>query len=134
MTAKRSLTHRQLDLKYQFRFKLVDATASTIQRLIPWTALVLIAYFFHSSVGQLAGKTTMADIGLNILGDIRINEALAWAIAGGSGYLAYKERKLKENTIERLTAQTKKYEQALDPRRSSSRLTSRGKTRPEDKP
>lgn len=130
--AKQSQARRALELRYQFRFKVVDAAASTIQTLVPWGAAVAIAYFFYGGVVELSGKTTLADIGIRILGDFRINEALAWAITGGTGFLAYKERRLRRKTIERLTKQLKKYEEAFDSRRSSSKLTERGTTRPED--
>jgi len=123
---------RQLELQYGFRFKLLDIIGQALNRLIPGAVLVLIAGFTYLSIKSLAGQHTFADIGLKVLADVKISEALAYVIAGGSVMFGLKERKLRRTTVERLTERTIQLERELDARRSSSGLTTRGTTRSED--
>ena len=103
-------------------------------QLIKWTGLVVISYFAYRSVAALAGRRTAADIGIDLLGSIRISEGLAWVLGGGGTAYGLYQRKLKRDTIERLQSRIQQQELAADPRRSTSGLTARGTTRPEDEP
>jgi hypothetical protein len=105
---------------------------SVINNLIRWGGAVAIAYFAFRSILALAGQHTAADIGIKFLADVRVSEALAW-IFGGSG-IAYgwRQRKMRRDTVERIQGRVEAYEKVIDPRRSSSSLTKRGETRPED--
>jgi hypothetical protein len=98
-----------------------------------WSSLVAIAALFYLSVKSLAGHYTFADIGIKVLGDFKISEAFGYLFgAGGAGY-GLRERRLRRQTTERLTARNATLERELDPNRSSSRLTTRGTTNPEDR-
>lgn len=104
-----------------------------ISNLAKWATLALIAYFGYLSIAVLAGKTTASNIAISFFSDLKINKDLA-LIFGGSG-LAYGgyQRQLRKKTIERLQGRIQTLEKCLDQRRSSSKLTTRGSTRPEDK-
>ncbi len=88
-------------------------------------AACFIAYMSFRSVDALAGKITFASLGASFIGDVRINEALAWLLAG--------ERRLRRKHIERTAPQISELESRIDPNRTSSRLTPRGTTRREDR-
>ena len=122
---------QQLD--YELRARRIDRTAVVVEAGFRYGALVAIFYFLYASVASLAGQVTLADIGLRIIGDVRISETIAWLFGGGGVGYGLRERKLRRDTIERLTPRVRKYEEMLDPQRSSTGLPSRGTTRPEDR-
>jgi len=73
-----------------------------------------------------------ADIGIKVLGNFSISTAVAWLLgAGGAGY-GMAQNKLRKDTVERLQKRNQDLERSFDQRRSSSRLTTRGDTRPGD--
>ncbi len=117
------------------RTRTADAITSICNNLIQWTALVAIFYISYLSVNVLAGKTTFADIGIkmSLLGKITISQTLAWAFAfGGIGY-GWRQKKLRRDVIETQGDHIKKLESGTDKKRTSSNLTRRGETSPEDK-
>jgi hypothetical protein len=98
-----------------------------------WFSLVGISALFYLSTKSLAGHHTFADIGIKVIGDFKISEAASYLFgAGGVGY-GLRERKLRRQTTERLTQRTITLERAVDPNRTSSHLTVRGTTNPEDR-
>ncbi len=129
----RARSEQDADRRYRLQVRLIDLAGSTASLLIPWGSLVAIAYLISSAIHGLAGKQTLADIGLRLLADVRVTEWVAYILTGGSIAYGLRERKLRRDTIERLSERTQKLEQQLDPNRSSSRLTPRGTTRPEDR-
>lgn len=95
---------------------------------------MIIAVLFRQSVVSLAGKYTFADIGVKFLGDFTASENVAYIFGAGGIAYGLRRKKLQESNIQRLGEQIKQYEKELDPQRSSSRLTVKGKTRKEDRP
>jgi hypothetical protein len=84
-------------------------------------------------VQSLAGKNTFADIGLKILGNVRISETVAWLFGAGGVTYAYKQKKLLKRTHAQMGERIKSLEKRLDPHRTSSHLTHEGETHPEVK-
>lgn len=114
------------------KFSRAEAVASVFRAAFKWGGLVAIAFFF--SVESLAGQTTVADLGLTIraFASVRLSEILAWAVAtSGVGY-GLSQRGLRRRTIERLEGRIHLLEKGVDPDRTSSGLTPRGETHPED--
>lgn len=98
-----------------------------------WLSLLGIAGFFYLTVKSLAGTYTFADIGIKVIGDFKVSEALSYLFGvGGVGY-GLRERKLRRQTTERLTERNVTLEKLIDPTRTSSHLTTRGTTNPEDR-
>ena len=103
----------------------------------------MIALFVWLSIRELAGKFTYADISVlakTVTGDGNASMCPAWYVTGVFllfGFfgvrLAIKERKLRKDNTEHLHLYQKLWEDKQDPSRSSSKLTKRGNTRPEDK-
>ncbi len=114
------------------RSKKLDLIDLAIRLMVPWGALVAIAYWIHADIVALAGKQTLAQIGLSFMGDIKISDAVAYVFgAAGAGY-GMAERTLRRKTIARLADENRRLEQMVDPQRTSSNLTRHGTTRPED--
>jgi hypothetical protein len=121
------------EAEYLLRAKRLEVIDTAIRLLIPWGSLALIAFWVHGDVIALAGKQTLANIGLSFLGDIRVSDAVAYIFgAAGAGY-GIAERTVRRRTIARLAEENKALEKLADPQRSSSNLTKRGTTSPEDK-
>jgi len=121
------------ELRYRLYGRIIDVIGSVVNRAIPWVGVVFIAYNVNSAVRFLAGRTTFADVGIKFLADFRISEAVAYVFGGGGLLYGLRNRKLRKDNVERMTRRIAQLEAQIDPRRSSSRLTSRGETRPEDK-
>lgn len=66
------------------------------------------------------------------MADVKIGNAISYVVGGGGLLYGARQKRLKGNTIQKMGAQIKELEAKIDPNRSSSGLTERGKTRPED--
>jgi len=121
------------ELRYQLYFRIVDMIGSIFHIIVPWAGAVLVAFLFYRSVASLAGRYTFEQIGVGFLGDFRISEGFAYVFGGGGVVYGMKHRKLHGDNLERMAGRIAELEKLLDAKRSSSRLTPRGKTRPEDK-
>lgn len=116
-------------------FARADAIASVLNNLIKWGGLAVIFYWIFRSIEVLAGNRTVADIGLglNFFAQISVSHLLAWILAVGGVGFGLLERNLRRSTIERLQARITALETGVDPGRTTSRLTPRGETNPEDR-
>lgn len=124
--------NRELELKYHQRIKLIDSATALCQSIIRFGAFVVVAYFIYRTVFALAGKYTFADIGLRVLGELRISETFAWGAGATGVFYGLRQRKLRRDKTDYLQGRIRKLETDLDPGRSSSRLTTRGTTNPQD--
>lgn len=109
-----------------------EGIATILITAIKWGALLGCFRYLTLMVVALAGKTTAADIGVKILSNFSISQGLAWALGIGSATYGLAQNRLRKNTVERLQKRIQQLEKQRDPRRTSSRLTPRGDTRPED--
>ncbi len=112
--------------------RIIDAIDANLRLVIKYGSLALVAAFAYGAIAVLAGKHTFAQIGVRFLGDIRIANSIGYVV-GGTGLLyGWRQKKLKEDTIQKFAPRIRDLETAIDPQRSSSGLTERGRTRPED--
>lgn len=114
------------------RLRIIDAIDANFRLLIKWGVLGLIAFFAYRSMVVLAGKTTLADIAVRFMADIRMGSTIGYVVGGGGLLYGRNQKRLKERAILNLSPKLVEREMALDPERSSSGLTPRGRTRPED--
>lgn len=121
------------EAEIRLSFHRVDAIVSVAKTLIKYAALVACTFFVYKSVAALAGKETLASIGLNILGNVKVSDGVLYVLTGGSIAYGLGERSLRRRNIKRLTPRSIELEKRLDPNRTSSGLTTKGTTRPEDK-
>jgi len=99
-----------------------------------WVIAIICAMsFVRDGIVALAGKSTNADISLHLLAEMHLDRWVAYIFGvGGTGYGIF-ERKLRQKNIKRLTKKTEELEKRMDPKRTSSQLTEKGKTRRGDK-
>jgi hypothetical protein len=123
----------KLEGDYLVKFRKLDILADAVHLAFPWLSLVAIFFFTYLMVVQLAGKTTLAEFGVKVLADIKLPQVLAYLFGvGGLGY-GIGERHLRHKKVAHMEGHIKTLEAAFDPSRSSSGLTRKGTTRPEDK-
>jgi len=120
-------------LAHQKFLAVVDLISKISTQLIKYGAICFCFYCAYKTVGQLSGRTTIANIALRIIGDLKINQWLCYAFGGGSATWALGERHLRRKTVKRLTNKTIELEKIIDSKRSSSTLPPSGTTRKEDK-
>jgi proteasome assembly chaperone (PAC2) family protein len=128
---------RKTDYEYLLGLKTREIIGRTLNTLIKSGAVVGVAGFVYLMVRELAGKETLASIGLGFLADIKTSRGIAMALVsilgvGGPVY-GLRERKLRRDDIEKRSAYIEELEKAIDKRRTSSGLTPRGTTRKEDR-
>ena len=123
---------------YEFQLKRQrgETIHAAVVRLCKWCPIALIFYFGYLSISALAGKSTLAAFGVYLVTDLKVNKAFSHIVmatfgVGGTTY-GYAQRKLKQKNIDRMSRLNERLEQKIDPNRSSSRLTRKGLTRPED--
>lgn len=114
------------------RIRATEGIAAILISIIKWGSIVFVFRYISVMVVALAGQTTAADIGIKILSHFAVSDALAWALGIGSASYGVAQNRLRKNTVERLQERIQQLEATRDPHRSSSRLTPRGDTRPED--
>lgn len=120
------------ELKVLKRQKMGGGFASVINNMVLWGGICTIAYFTYKSIDSLAGQRTDANIGVVLLGSLKLSEVFAFLFGGGGVVYGWKERSLRKSTIERLQNRIKKLETSVDPNRTSSGLTPKGDTNPND--
>ena len=125
--------------KYEFETKRQrwETLDSAVARICKWVPLCVISYFFYLSIASLAGKVTLAQFGLWVFTDLKANSVFSHLVTsvfgvGGVTY-GYRERRLRRKNIERMSGQLIEYEKIVDAKRTSSRLTKKGLSRPEDR-
>lgn len=131
--ANKSRNQLESELQLIKNQRRADNITTVINNLIKWAGLVAIFYIAYLSIVALSGKYTVADIGINILANVTISQALAWIFGTGGILYGVRQRLLRRKNVERLQQRIKDLEKGYDPRRTSSGLTTRGDTHPGDK-
>jgi hypothetical protein len=119
-------------MDYGLSIKKVDAVLTIVRDIIKWGALVLIARYVYHSISDLAGHQTYADIGVQLLGNLKISDSLLYLLTGGSIIYGMGERRLRRKHIGRIDSLKNSLERKLNPSRTSSKLNKDGTTRPGD--
>lgn len=134
MAKSKSKAHLELENKMLRKAKRADGLTLVSLTFIRWGGAVLIAMFFYLAIEALAGKTTMGQLAVNLVSEFKVDR-YAWQLATAVfGFYGWHQRNLRKITIERLQSHNQALEKRLDPDRSTSSLTAKGDTRPEDKP
>lgn len=81
---------------------------------------------------ELAGKETNANVVWSFLNDFRVSILFGWGVGAAGVLYGLKERRLRKRTVERLARRVADFEIQHDKGRTSSQLTPRGDTNPED--
>lgn len=133
MAKKKTNAELQSELRSLRSARRAESFISVGNHLIKWGGLVWISYYAYLAVEAIAGKITVAEVGVSLLSKIEITVFLAWAFGVFGIWYGWSQRNLRRMTIERLQTRIVYLETIIDPGRSSSKLTPRGETRPEDR-
>src|SRR5262245_15008418 len=116
-------------------YELIRGVAGIGRELVRAAWIVGLGFCFYKSASVLAGKTTMADIGirLHLLSKVEVSVVLAWMVGAGGVTFGVLQMKLRKRVVLDCHSRLAKYERELDPKRSSSMLTPEGEPREEDK-
>jgi hypothetical protein len=107
----------------------IEERYRTLRLAIKAAGWVAGIYIFREIAQSLAGESTRFE--LSVLADVKFAFTLSLAV-GGCAWGAI-ERVLRHRKVEQMSGRIKELETRLDPNRSSSGLTPRGKTNPKDK-
>lgn len=118
MTSNDLLQHQKIDEFYK-----------TIRTAIRTVGYGVAAFFAWKSIEALAGEDT--SVLLSLLGDFKFSFTIT--LAGAAAAWAVVERIIRQNTVERLQGRIRQFELVMDPNRTSSELTPKGKTNNRDK-
>lgn len=120
MATKRTRAQLEAELHEQQKSDRIWITLSTLKTLIVVGGVVLVAYIAGDTIKVLAGRTTMADIGVRFLTNVKVSEAIAWLVGGGGVSYGYAQRGLRIRTAKRQGQHIERLEKLLDPDRTSS--------------
>ena len=121
------------EIKQYVWLRIADGISSFQASFGKYAAWVLIAWQTRIAVQALSGKETFASLIAQIsYNDASLFNILCFALGvSGIGYGLFMRRLLRKQ-IEKDGEHIKRLEKLLDPNRSSSNLTVRGKTNPSD--
>ena len=123
---------------------MIEAGGKVAQTFFQYGFLAIVAYQISHAVIALAGKVTQADIEAHVSAQVSSGDPAQsicvglWvvfaAILFGIGGIAYgrRQRKLRQDEVEKRHEYQKKWEKMFSDERSSSGLTARGETSPGD--
>lgn len=122
----------QAENEFLRRGGFAEEIGKTVRVLLICLTSFGIVYLGGHAIEALAGKETDANILVSMIGTVEISMMLSWVF--GAGGIAYgkAQQKLRKSTVERLHGRIESLEAELDPKRTSSKLTKRGDTNPED--
>jgi hypothetical protein len=109
----------------------VDRFYRTVRTAIRVGGGCFAAWCLYLAVDSVAGKTTAFSVGLSLLWDVRL--VLAFSIAGSAILWATAERWLRHRKVEFVQGRIRELELKIDPNRSTSGLTTKGRTNPKDR-
>lgn len=121
------------DQRYRLISQAIDSIAGIIKAAFFCVLLAVLAYWMREVLLAYAGKATLANVVIKLAADLRFDQTFAYIFGAGGIAYGLAQRQLRRRNIDRLTRRGIAAEQILDPNRTSSELTPRGTTRPEDR-
>lgn len=121
------------DRRYRLFSRVIDGVFAFGRTGLIVLAAIVLGKYARDVLIAFAGKETAANLALSLIVKLQADRWFAYLFgAAGAGY-GVVERQLRRRNIKRLTARTEELEKRLHPARTSSGLTPKGKTRPEDR-
>ena len=112
---------------------LTDRAFDVIKHFATCITVMVIAYFVTDAGKVLAGQETVAEFVLEVLLPLNFRRWTCYAVTGTALVFGFWRRRLHKRAITETAPRIIYLERSLDPKRSSSQLTSTGDTRPEDR-
>ncbi len=151
MSRKKTSAELRAEINFIKKHGIGNNITKIARDLIKYVCLFGCCYFAYLSIDSLSGKDTSADITVKAEGNFSLNNkkntekriekttdikaaTVTLALLFGLGGILYgrKQAKLRKDLIERYHPIMQEAERAKDVNRSTSKLTMRGDTRPED--
>ena len=117
---------------FRLRLRLYDSITAIIHQGIKWAAIVLIVRYGYYAVFSLAGHTTLADIGVKFLSNVKVSSGISYIVGGAGMIYGIGQHRARHRNIKRMASDKNQLELLINPKRSSSDLTAEGKTSPGD--
>lgn len=119
--------------KFRLWLTTINGIVTVVRTLIVWGSSAIIVFFAFRSLVAMAGTDTSANIVIEVIARLGLDRWAAYFLAFLGMLFGLRQNQLRQKAIERLNEYPAELEKRIDPSRSSSRLTTRGKTRPEDR-
>lgn len=129
--AKSKATARPRGVDVRVEIANIDQYWRTIRTLIRAAAVVVAIWVGLKGLAPFAGENTVISLALSFVADIKF--ALSVILGGTAAAWAFVERRLRYRKTEYLQGRIKELELKIDPNRTSSNLTPKGKTNPTDR-
>lgn len=107
---------------------------SLLEKIVAWGVIAFIFYHLSPFLMKLAGEETSANFQMELFFGKKLTHWTVCYLVGGAG-LAYgwRQHVLRRKSIRLLEGQSRKFEESVDPDRTSSGLDKKGDTNPKDK-
>jgi hypothetical protein len=92
-----------------------------------------MVYIAGQALGILAGRSRSIIVSATLHAFANLKVVLPLAAAGIAGGGWWNERRIRHKNTEHMSDRIEQLEARLDPKRTSSKLTKQGKTRPQDR-
>lgn len=132
--SKASRRELEAEIRLLRRARTSEGVYGVLDTFCKYGFIALVFYFIYMTFDAIAGKNTDASLMISVFGNLQVSIAVAWLVGVGGVWYGWTQRELRKTTIERLQSHIRLLEHRLDPQRSSSRLTPRGDSHPEDRP
>ena len=116
------------ELEYRQSFHRREIANQIIQLAIKWGILGYIFHCLYLMVLAFAGRSTFADIGIRVFGNVKVSDGIITVLAGGGWVYGLGQRQLRRKIIKRNVPAKNALEKLLNPTRTSSNLTDVGTT------
>ena len=124
-----TLERRRIDRRYD---AIIRLGSLLIGRGLKWGYFGYLTYAGQRTLSSFAGKDTFTSVIVSLGSNVSVAVGASWAVTIGLVIWVFLERRLRKGTTERLHVRIKDLELQIDRKRTSSELTPRGETRPED--
>ncbi|MFO1053922.1 MAG: hypothetical protein U1F36_17025 [Planctomycetota bacterium] len=133
MATKKTRQDLEAELRVLRAARTSDRVCTTISCCFKYSCFAYLGWCALESVRALAGRTTLSQFFVGILGNIELGWTVSLTVGLVGIIYGSKERALRRRVVVQLAAQKTDLEKRLDPGRTSSSLTIDGMTNPKDK-
>lgn len=126
MAKQKTPTELRAENRLLRRGHISTSIASVLNTACKYGFLAYAARQIYLSIDSLAGETTLATFIVEFFGNVSVNKWLAYTFGGGGIVYGWFERRARRKNLKRLGPRNKQLEAAIDPNRSSSKLTDKG--------
>jgi hypothetical protein len=126
--ARTSRSNEEIRLARTRTIKVNDMIGRIASAAIKWGALCFIARQLMLSITALAGQATFVSVFAKIAANVSFNQWAAYVLGGGGLSYGWAQRRLRKRKVAELGDRIKVLETKIDSKRSTSGLSSEGKT------